>query len=128
MTRIAWFEPPVRVLEEERFKSVSRAITVGGVIVGRVHERAREGLNLAFHVKAVAVNDLIEPLPGFFRSISIQLDAAALAAAPVGDHGERLAFARARVECGEAGSGKYEVLSDAASFRLRQREVSHSES
>jgi hypothetical protein len=59
------------MLEQESFKSVAGAIAVGGGVVGRVEERAREGLNLAFHVKAVAVNDLIEPLLGFCRPIGV---------------------------------------------------------
>src|SRR6516225_467306 len=101
MTRIAWFEPPVGVLEEERFKSLTRAVAVGGVIVRRVDERAREGLNLAFHVKAVAVNDLIEPLPGFFRPVGVQLNFTALAPGPLCNDGESLAFTRTRVKCGE---------------------------
>src|SRR5215472_19350230 len=120
----AWFEPAVGVLEEERFKSLTRAVAVGGDIVGRVDERAREGLNLAFHVKAVAVNDLIKPLFSLFRPISVQLDAAALAASPVGDHGERLAFTSTRVKYCEVRGGENDVLPDAAGFRLGQRRSS----
>src|SRR5207244_5501701 len=122
----ARFEPPESALKEERFESFPGAVFTGSDVIGRVLVKKAARLSPTINIKTVAVNDLIQSARGFFRPITVQLDAAALALGALRKNSESLAFARTRVERGETERWLYEVLAYASGFGLWEREVLHS--